>query len=74
MSNILNCKENLQIINSLKNRNLLNKTARCDRCFIEMEWEERLVADGYTCKCSDCKTTKSVRHGSFFQERIQEHP
>ncbi len=42
MSNILNCNDNFKIINFLQNRNLLNKTARCNRCFIEMEWEERL--------------------------------
>jgi hypothetical protein len=66
MSNILQCKDNLEIIRFLQNRNLLNKSPRCKRCEGLMSWEERINADGYTWRCDDCDTYRCVRHGSFF--------
>jgi hypothetical protein len=59
--------ESLNLINWLKSRNLLANRIDCEICGEMMVWSVcNSVSDGFLCRCSFCKTSKSIIYGSFF--------
>ena len=58
---------NDNIIAFLRSRHLLARTMTCSRCGTSMdEAMRRDVSDGVRWRCRGCKTSKSIREGSFF--------
>ena len=57
------------IIAYLRNKHLLAQSMTCSRCGIPMhEARRRDISDGFRWRCRQCKTSKSIRDGSFFSK------
>jgi len=56
----------------LQRKGLLASSQDCGRCSVHMSLVPRTQQggsmDGYTWRCPQCKTMKSIRHGSFFSK------
>lgn len=56
------------IITYLQGKNILASTKTCT-CGVQMNLGTRRdISDGKIFRCSTCKTTKSLRHGSFIDK------
>ena len=52
----------------LKNEKLIASSNSCSKCSNEMKWSiNNNTSDGYVWRCNKCKSTKSIRTGSFFK-------
>ncbi len=61
----------LGLFQFLQGKNLLASRMMCQNCTTQMNFQPRdesVCSDGYTWRCPDCYTFKSVRHGSFFSK------
>ena len=57
------------VISFLRSKGLLAQSMTCPRCAIPMhEASRRDVTDGVRWRCGTCKTSKSIREGSFFSK------
>ena len=55
------------LIQHLRKYKLLPSEFKCEKCLISMTLRENSkTSDGYVFKCNTCKSTKSIRTGSFF--------
>ena len=64
-----NTFSSLQTIEMLQNCNLLSNRSVCDTCNVDMVLRERnSTKDGYAWRCVNCRTTRSVRQKSWFQD------
>ena len=53
----------------LQQHHLIASTMLCGSCNSTMRIGEKSdISDGYIIRCPSCKTTKSLRHGSFFSK------
>ena len=61
----------LGVIQFLQHEKLLAGSMMCQHCNINMDLQTRdqcVCSDGYSWRCPDCYTFRSVRHGSFFSK------
>ena len=61
--------EKLDLIQWLQGKDLLASHKNCSRCSVPMNFatrSEQGSMDGYTWRCPQCYTMKSIRDGSFF--------
>ena len=57
------------LIAYLRGKHLLASSMTCTRCGVPMHEAKRSdVRDGYRWRCRQCKTSKSIRDGSFFSK------
>jgi hypothetical protein len=58
---------NEAIIKCLVDNKLMNNKMKCKNCHIQMAFVVRQCLDGYAWRCPSCRTYKSIRAGSFFE-------
>ena len=59
------------LITYLQNKHLLAQSMQCHRCALPMQLQTRdtsVCSDGYSWRCSQCYTYRSIRHDSFFSK------
>ena len=60
------------LVNYLQQRELLADRQTCTNCTLPMTLRQKAdISDGLIFRCSICKTTKSLRAGSFFKLTLQ---
>ena len=67
LNNLYDVENNDVIIKCLVDNKLLNNKIKCKKCNIEMAFVVRQCLDGYAWRCPSCRTFKSLRTGSFFE-------
>ena len=57
------------LLDHLKKSNLIANKMFCKKCETEMRWTQtKSTTDGFFWKCLKCKSSKSIRNGSYFQK------
>ena len=58
-----------ELVNFLQQKHLLASSMACSRCTLQMVLGQKSdISDGTIFRCGSCKTTKSLRAGSFFSK------
>ncbi len=60
-------QSNEVILKCLVDNKLLVNEIKCTKCKVSMKYVTRQCLDGYAWRCPECRTFKSIRAGSFFE-------
>jgi len=67
INNLYEEDNNETIIKCLVDNKLINNKMKCKNCRIQMAFVVRQCLDGYSWRCPSCRTFRSIRAGSFFE-------